>query len=180
MPGFRAPYAHGGQGAPAGNGGSGYGGLSSGNGSSGNAWGAGSAAGVSSGGAWGAGSVGGTPSDGAFAGAPAGGLGTGGSGAGSFGTDGPGGPFFPGASGGSFGPGFGTQPFFSPSTEAYLMAAPWQSAAMASAGGAVSLESRTEINVSGASSPDEVARRVAVEQDNINADLIRYAQGAAR
>ena len=50
----------------------------------------------------------------------------------------------------------------------------------ASAGGAVSLESRTEINVSGASSPDEVARRVAVEQDNINADLIRYAQGAAR
>lgn len=203
MPGFRAPYAHGGQGAPAGNGGSGYGGLSSGNGSSGNAWGAGSAAGVSSGGAWGAGSVGGTPSDGAFAGAPAGGLGTGGSGAGSFGADGPGGPFFPGASGGSFGgapgssgqgrapgggssraglfgPGFGTQPFFSPSTEAYLMAAPWQSAAMASAGGAVSLESRTEINVSGASSPDEVARRVAVEQDNINADLIRYAQGAAR
>ena len=189
MPGFRAPYAHGGQGAPAGNGGSGYGGLSSGNGSSGNAW--------------GAGSVGGTPSDGAFAGAPAGGLGTGGSGAGSFGADGPGGPFFPGASGGSFGgapgssgqgrapgggssraglfgPGFGTQPFFSPSTEAYLMAAPWQSAAMASAGGAVSLESRTEINVSGASSPDEVARRVAVEQDNINADLIRYAQGAAR
>ena len=184
MPGFRAPYAHGGQGAPAGNGGSGYGGLSSG-------------------GAWGAGSVGGTPSDGAFAGAPAGGLGTGGSGAGSFGADGPGGPFFPGASGGSFGgspgssgqgrapgggssraglfgPGFGTQPFFSPSTEAYLMAAPWQSAAMASAGGAVSLESRTEINVSGASSPDEVARRVAVEQDNINADLIRYAQGAAR
>ena len=203
MPGVRAPYAHGGQGAPAGNGGSGYGGLSSGNGSSGNAWGAGSAAGVSSGGAWGAGSVGGTPSDGAFAGAPAGGLGTGGSGAGSFGADGPGGPFFPGASGGSFGgapgssgqgrapgggssraglfgPGFGTQPFFSPSTEAYLMAAPWQSAAMASAGGAVSLESRTEINVSGASSPDEVARRVAVEQDNINADLIRYAQGAAR
>ena len=203
MPGFRAPYAHGGQGAPAGNGGSGYGGLSSGNGSSGNAWGAGSAAGVSSGGAWGAGSVGGTPSDGAFVGAPAGGLGTGGSGAGSFGADGPGGPFFPGASGGSFGgapgssgqgrapgggssraglfgPGFGTQPFFSPSTEAYLMAAPWQSAAMASAGGAVSLESRTEINVSGASSPDEVARRVAVEQDNINADLIRYAQGAAR
>lgn len=203
MPGFRAPYAHGGQGAPAGNGGSGYGGLSSGNGSSGNAWGAGSAAGVSSGGAWGAGSVGGTPSDGAFAGAPAGGLGTGGSGAGSFGADGPGGPFFPGASGGSFGgapgssgqgrapgggssraglfgPGFGTQPFFSPCTEAYLMAAPWQSAAMASAGGAVSLESRTEINVSGASSPDEVARRVAVEQDNINADLIRYAQGAAR
>ena len=203
MPGFRAPYAQGGQGAPAGNGGSGYGGLSSGNGSSGNAWGAGSAAGVSSGGAWGAGSVGGTPSDGAFAGAPAGGLGTGGSGAGSFGADGPGGPFFPGASGGSFGgapgssgqgrapgggssraglfgPGFGTQPFFSPSTEAYLMAAPWQSAAMASAGGAVSLESRTEINVSGASSPDEVARRVAVEQDNINADLIRYAQGAAR
>ena len=203
MPGFRAPYAHGGQGAPAGNGGSGYGGLSSGNGSSGNAWGAGSAAGVSSGGAWGAGSVGGTPSDGAFAGAPAGGLGTGGSGAGSFGADGPGGPFVPGASGGSFGgapgssgqgrapgggssraglfgPGFGTQPFFSPSTEAYLMAAPWQSAAMASAGGAVSLESRTEINVSGASSPDEVARRVAVEQDNINADLIRYAQGAAR
>ena len=203
MPGFRAPYAHGGQGAPAGNGGSGYGGLSSGNGSSGNAWGAGSAAGVSSGGAWGAGSVGGTPSDGAFAGAPAGGLGTGGSGAGSFGAVGPGGPFFPGASGGSFGgapgssgqgrapgggssraglfgPGFGTQPFFSPSTEAYLMAAPWQSAAMASAGGAVSLESRTEINVSGASSPDEVARRVAVEQDNINADLIRYAQGAAR
>lgn len=203
MPGFRAPYAHGGQGAPAGNGGSGYGGLSSGNGSSGNAWGAGSAAGVSSGGAWGAGSVGGTPSDGAFAGAPAGGLGTGGSGTGSFGADGPGGPFFPGASGGSFGgapgssgqgrapgggssraglfgPGFGTQPFFSPSTEAYLMAAPWQSAAMASAGGAVSLESRTEINVSGASSPDEVARRVAVEQDNINADLIRYAQGAAR
>ena len=203
MPGFRAPYAHGGQGAPAGNGGSGYGGLSSGNGSSGNAWGAGSAAGVSSGGAWGAGSVGGTPSDGAFAGAPAGGLGTGGSGAGSVGADGPGGPFFPGASGGSFGgapgssgqgrapgggssraglfgPGFGTQPFFSPSTEAYLMAAPWQSAAMASAGGAVSLESRTEINVSGASSPDEVARRVAVEQDNINADLIRYAQGAAR
>lgn len=198
MPGFRAPYAHGGQGVPAGNGGSGYGGLSSGN-----AWGAGSAAGVSSGGAWGAGSVGGTPSDGAFAGAPAGGLGTGGSGAGSFGADGPGGPFFPGASGGSFGgapgssgqgrapgggssraglfgPGFGTQPFFSPSTEAYLMAAPWQSAAMASAGGAVSLESRTEINVSGASSPDEVARRVAVEQDNINADLIRYAQGAAR
>ena len=198
MPGFRAPYAHGGQGAPAGNGGSGYGGLSSGN-----AWGAGSAAGVSSGGAWGAGSVGGTPSDGAFAGAPAGGLGTGGSGAGSFGADGPGGPFFPGASGGSFGgapgssgqgrapgggssraglfgPGFGTQPFFSPSTEAYLMAAPWQSAAMASAGGAVSLESRTEINVSGASSPDEVARRVAVEQDTINADLIRYAQGAAR
>ena len=198
MPGFRAPYAHGGQGTPAGNGGSGYGGLSSGN-----AWGAGSAAGVSSGGAWGAGSVGGTPSDGAFAGAPAGGLGTGGSGAGSFGADGPGGPFFPGASGGSFGgapgssgqgrapgggssraglfgPGFGTQPFFSPSTEAYLMAAPWQSAAMASAGGAVSLESRTEINVSGASSPDEVARRVAVEQDNINADLIRYAQGAAR
>ena len=184
MPGFRAPYAHGGQGAPAGNGGSGYGGLSSG-------------------GAWGAGSVGGTPSDGAFAGAPAGGLGTGGSGAGSFGADGPGGPFFPGASGGSFGgapgssgqgrapgggssraglfgPGFGTQPFFSPSTEAYLMAPPWQSAAMASAGGAVSLESRTEINVSGASSPDEVARRVAVEQDNINADLIRYAQGAAR
>lgn len=203
MPGFRAPYAHGGQGVPAGNGGSGYGGLSSGNGSSGNAWGAGSAAGVSSGGAWGAGSVGGTPSDGAFAGAPAGGFGTGGSGAGSFGADGPGGPFFPGASGGSFGgapgssgqgrapgggssraglfgPGFGTQPFFSPSTEAYLMAAPWQSAAMASAGGAVSLESRTEINVSGASSPDEVARRVAVEQDNINADLIRYAQGAAR
>ena len=203
MPGFHAPYAHGGQGVPAGNGGSGYGGLSSGNGSSGNAWGAGSAAGVSSGGAWGAGSVGGTPSDGAFAGAPAGGLGTGGSGAGSFGADGPGGPFFPGASGGSFGgapgssgqgrapgggssraglfgPGFGTQPFFSPSTEAYLMAAPWQSAAMASAGGAVSLESRTEINVSGASSPDEVARRVAVEQDNINADLIRYAQGAAR
>ena len=203
MPGFRTPYAHGGQGAPAGNGGSGYGGLSSGNGSSGNAWGAGSAAGVSSGGAWGAGSVGGTPSDGAFAGAPAGGLGTGGSGAGSFGADGPGGPFFPGASGGSFGgapgssgqgrapgggssraglfgPGFGTQPFFSPSTEAYLMAAPWQSAAMASAGGAVSLESRTEINVSGASSPDEVARRVAVEQENINADLIRYAQGAAR
>ena len=203
MPGFRAPYAHGGQGAPAGNGGSGYGGLSAGNGSSGNAWGAGSAAGGSSGGAWGAGSVGGTPSDGAFAGAPAGGLGTGGSGAGSFGADGPGGPFFPGASGGSFGgapgssgqgrapgggssraglfgPGFGTQPFFSPSTEAYLMAAPWQSAAMASAGGAVSLESRTEINVSGASSPDEVARRVAVEQDNINADLIRYAQGAAR
>ena len=190
MPGFRAPYAHGGQGAPAGNGGSGYGGLSSGN-----AWGAGSAAGVSSGGAWGAGSVGGTPSDGAFAGAPAGGLGTGGSGAGSFGADGPGGPFFPGAPGSSgqgrapgggssrpglFGPGFGTQPFFSPSTEAYLMAAPWQSAAMASAGGAVSLESRTEINVSGASSPDEVARRVAVEQDNINADLIRYAQGAAR
>lgn len=198
MPGFRAPYAHGGQGAPAGNGGSGYGGLSSGN-----AWGAGSAAGVSSGGAWGAGSVGGTPSDGAFAGAPAGGLGTGGSGAGGFGADGPGGPFFPGASGGSFGgapgssgqgrapgggssraglfgPGFGTQPFFSPSTEAYLMAAPWQSAAMASAGSAVSLESRTEINVSGASSPDEVARRVAVEQDNINADLIRYAQGAAR
>ena len=167
MPGFRAPYAHGGQGAPAGNGGSGYGGLSSGN-------------------AWGAGSVGG---------APAGGLGTGGSGAGSFGADGPGGPFFPGAPGSSgqgrapgggssraglFGPGFGTQPFFSPSTEAYLMAAPWQSAAMASAGGAVSLESRTEINVSGASSPDEVARRVAVEQDNINADLIRYAQGAAR
>ena len=203
MPGFRAPYAHGGQGAPAGNGGSGYGGLSSGNGSSGNAWGAGSAAGVSSGGAWRAGSVGGAPSDGAFAGAPAGGLGTGGSGAGGFGADGPGGPFFPGASGGSFGgapgssgqgrapgggssraglfgPGFGTQPFFSPSTEAYLMAAPWQSAAMASAGGAVSLESRTEINVSGASSPDEVARRVAVEQDNINADLIRYAQGAAR
>ena len=189
MPGFRAPYAHGGQGAPAGNGGSGYGGLSSGN-----AWGAGSAAGVSSGGAWGAGSVGGTPSDGAFAGAPAGGLGTGGSGAGSFGADGPGGSFggAPGSSGqgrapgggssrpGLFGPGFGTQPFFSPSTEAYLMAAPWQSAAMASAGGAVSLESRTEINVSGASSPDEVARRVAVEQDNINADLIRYVQGAAR
>ncbi len=55
-----------------------------------------------------------------------------------------------------------------------------EKAAMASAGGAVSLESRTEINVSGASSPDEVARRVAVEQDNINADLIRYAQGAAR
>ncbi|MFQ9867088.1 MAG: hypothetical protein ACLRWP_08875 [Bilophila wadsworthia] len=52
------------------------------------------------------------------------------------------------------------------------------SAAMVSAGGAVSLESR-RINVSGASSPDE-ARRVAVEQDNINADLIRYAQGAAR
>ncbi len=203
MPGFRAPYAHGGQSVPAGNGGSGYGGPSFGNGSSGNAWGAGSAAGVSSGGAWGAGSVGGTPSDGAFAGAPAGGLGTGGFGAGGFGADGSGGPFFPGASGGSFGgapgssgqgrapgggssraglfgPGFGTQPFFSPSTEAYLMAAPWQSAAMASAGGAVSLESRTEINVSGASSPDEVARRVAVEQDNINADLIRYAQGAAR
>lgn len=176
MPGFRAPYAHGGQSVPAGN-----------------DWGAGSAAGASSGGAWGAGSVGGTPSDGAFAGAPAGGFGAGGSG----------GPFFPGASGGSFGgapgssgqgrapgggssraglfgPGFGTQPFFSPSTEAYLMAAPWQSAAMASAGSAVSLESRTEINVSGASSPDEVARRVAVEQDNINADLIRYAQGAAR
>lgn len=186
MPGFRAPYAHGGQSVPAGN-----------------DRGAGSAAGASSGGAWGAGSVGGTPSDGAFAGAPAGGLGTGGLGAGGFGADGPGGPFFPGASGGSFGgapgssgqgrapgggssraglfgPGFGTQPFFSPSTEAYLMAAPWQSAAMASAGGAVSLESRTEINVSGASSPDEVARRVAVEQDNINADLIRYAQGAAR
>lgn len=198
MPGFRAPYAHGGQGVPAGNGGSGYGGPSFGNGSSGNAWGAGSAAGASSGGAWGAGSVGGTPSDGAFAGAPAGGFGAGG-----FGADGSGGPFFPGASGGSFGgapgssgqerapgggssraglfgPGFGTQPFFSPSTEAYLMAAPWQSAAMASAGSAVSLESRTEINVSGASSPDEVARRVAVEQDNINADLIRYAQGAAR
>ena len=176
MPGFRAPYAHGGQSVPAGN-----------------DRGAGSAAGASSGGAWGAGSVGGTPSDGAVAGAPAGG----------FGADGPGGPFFPGASGGSFGgapgssgqgrapgggssraglfgPGFGTQPFFSPSTEAYLMAAPWQSAAMASAGSAVSLESRTEINVSGASSPDEVARRVAVEQDNINADLIRYAQGAAR
>ena len=193
MPGFRAPYAHGGQSVPAGNGGSGYGGPSFGNGSSGNDWGAGSAAGASSGGAWGAGSVGGTPSDGAFAGAPAGGFGAGGSG----------GPFFPGASGGSFGgapgssgqerapgggssraglfgPGFGTQPFFSPSTEAYLMAAPWQSAAMASAGSAVSLESRTEINVSGASSPDEVARRVAVEQDNINADLIRYAQGAAR
>ena len=186
MPGFRAPYAHGGQSVPAGN-----------------DWGAGSAAGASSGGAWGAGSVGGTPSDGAFAGAPAGGLGTGGFGAGGFGADGSGGPFFPGASGGSFGgapgssgqgrapgggssraglfgPGFGTQPFFSPSTEAYLMAAPWQSAAMASAGSAVSLESRTEINVSGASSPDEVARRVAVEQDNINADLIRYAQGAAR
>ena len=203
MPGFRAPYAHGGQSVPAGNGGSGYGGPSFGNGSSGNAWGAGSAAGASSGGAWGAGSVGGTPSDGAFAGAPAGGLGTGGLGAGGFGADGSGGPFFPGASGGSFGgapgssgqgrapgggssraglfgPGFGTQPFFSPSTEAYLMAAPWQSAAMASAGSAVSLESRTEINVSGASSPDEVARRVAVEQDNINADLIRYAQGAAR
>lgn len=203
MPGFRAPYAHGGQSVPAGNGGSGYGGPSFGNGSSGNAWGAGSAAGASSGGAWGAGSVGGTPSDGAFAGAPAGGLGTGGFGAGGFGADGSGGPFFPGASGGSFGgapgssgqgrapgggssrtglfgPGFGTQPFFSPSTEAYLMAAPWQSAAMASAGSAVSLESRTEINVSGASSPDEVARRVAVEQDNINADLIRYAQGAAR
>lgn len=175
MPEFRAPYAHGGQGVPVGNGGSGYGGPSFGNGSSGNAWGAGSAAG-----------------------APAGGLGTGG-----FGADGSGGPFFPGASGGSFGgapgssgqgrapgggssraglfgPGFGTQPFFSPSTEAYLMAAPWQSAAMASAGSAVSLESRTEINVSGTSSPDEVARRVAVEQDNINADLIRYAQGAAR
>lgn len=175
MPEFRAPYAHGGQGVPVGNGGSGYGGPSFGNGSSGNAWGAGSAAG-----------------------APAGGLGTGG-----FGAGGSGGPFFPGASGGSFGgapgssgqgrapgggssraglfgPGFGTQPFFSPSTEAYLMAAPWQSAAMASAGSAVSLESRTEINVSGASSPDEVARRVAVEQDNINADLIRYAQGAAR
>lgn len=186
MPEFRAPYAHGGQGVPAGN-----------------AWGAGSAAGVSSGGAWGAGSVGGTPSDGAFAGAPAGGFGTGGFGAGGFGAGGSGGPFFPGASGGSFGgapgssgqgrapgggssraglfgPGFGTQPFFSPSTEAYLMAAPWQSAAMASAGSAVSLESRTEINVSGTSSPDEVARRVAVEQDNINADLIRYAQGAAR
>ena len=78
------------------------------------------------------------------------------------------------------GPASGRTPFFSPSTEAYLMAAPWQSAAMASAGSAVSLESRTEINVSGASSPDEVARRVAVEQDNINADPIRYAQGAAR
>lgn len=166
MPGFRAPYAHGGQGAPAGNGGSGYGGLSSGN-----AWGAGSAAGVSSGGAWGAGSVGGTPSDGASGGSFGGAPGSSGQGRA------PGG----GSSrAGLFGPGFGTQPFFSPSTEAYLMAAPWQSAAMASAGGAVSLESRTEINVSGASSPDEVARRVAVEQDNINADLIRYAQGAAR
>ena len=203
MPGFRAPYAHGGQGRPRRE----------------RRFrirrpflrerflreclGAGSAAGVSSGGAWRAGSVGGAPSDGAFAGAPAGGLGTGGSGAGSFGADGPGGPFFPGASGGSFGgaPGSSGQEgrrgaapparAFSgqasgrsrsspPSTEAYLMAAPWQSAAMASAGGAVSLESRTEINVSGASSPDEVARRVAVEQDNINADLIRYAQGAAR
>ena len=152
MPGFRAPYAHGGQGAPAGNGGSGYGGLSSGNGSSGNAWGAGSASGASGG------SFGGAPGSSGQGRAPGGGS----------------------SRAGLFGPGFGTQPFFSPSTEAYLMAAPWQSAAMASAGGAVSLESRTEINVSGASSPDEVARRVAVEQDNINADLIRYAQGAAR
>ena len=85
-----------------------------------------------------------------------------------------------GGSPGLFGASFKTQPFFSPSTDAYLMASPWQSAAMASNSHAVSLESKTEINVSGAGSPQEVARRVAAEQDNLNADLIRYAQGAVR
>ncbi len=80
---------------------------------------------------------------------------------------------------GLFRPDFRTQPFFSPSTQAYLTASPWQAAA-SSPGSAVSLESRTEINVSGAGSPEEVARRVAVEQGNINADLIRHVQGAAR
>lgn len=163
MPEFGVPYAAG-QGA-----GAGYGGF-------GSPAGAGSAGGGFSGG------VSGTSPSGAYpSGAhPSGTSASGGSASGMGSSGGAARRATGGGSPGLFGANLKTQPFFSPSTDAYLMASPWQSAAMASSSRAVSLDAKTEINVSGTSSPQEVARRVAAEQDNLNADLIRYAQGAVR
>lgn len=197
MPGFGIPYAHdgpgvagyGGSGGPAGYG---FPGADSAAGGSfrgvppEGGWGAGPSGGVLPGGVPGAGGSGGGASGAYPSGTyPSGAYPSGGHPSGAAGPSGISGAGRRASGGGSprsgiFGADFRMQPFFPPSTDAYLTAAPWQSAAMAGGRQAVSLEARTEINVSGAGSPQEVARRVAAEQDNLNADLIRYAQGAAR
>lgn len=42
------------------------------------------------------------------------------------------------------------------------------------------IDAKTEITVNGAQSPAETAKNVARQQTNVNADLVRHAQGAAR
>lgn len=44
----------------------------------------------------------------------------------------------------------------------------------------VDINAKTEINVYGAQDPQAVGRQVAAAQNNVNADMVRYAQGAAR
>lgn len=44
----------------------------------------------------------------------------------------------------------------------------------------VDIRAKTEINVYGAQDPQAVGRQVAAAQNNANADMVRYAQGAAR
>ena len=43
-----------------------------------------------------------------------------------------------------------------------------------------SVKVEAEITVNGAQSPAETAKNVARQQTNVNADLVRHAQGAAR
>lgn len=42
----------------------------------------------------------------------------------------------------------------------------------------VNLDVKTDINVNGVDNPEETARRVAAQQDHVNADLVRHTKGA--
>lgn len=63
---------------------------------------------------------------------------------------------------------------------AVLAPTPSQQASMTETNKRVSIEAKTEINVSGSQNPAETAQYVAKQQDNVNADLVRHTQGALR
>ena len=70
-------------------------------------------------------------------------------------------------------------PYMPPSGPAIVPTAA-QRANMTTNNRSVKVEAKTEITVNGAQSPAETAKNVARQQTNVNADLVRHAQGAAR
>lgn len=70
-------------------------------------------------------------------------------------------------------------PYMPPSGPAIVPTAT-QRANMTTNNRSMKIDAKTEITVNGAPSPAETAQKVAGAQKNINADLVRHAQGAAR
>lgn len=70
-------------------------------------------------------------------------------------------------------------PYMPPSGPAIVPTAA-QRANMTTNNRSMKIDAKTEITVNGAQSPAETAKNVARQQTNVNADLVRHAQGAAR
>ena len=70
-------------------------------------------------------------------------------------------------------------PYMPPSGPAIVPTAA-QRANMTTNNRSMKIDAKTEITVNGAQSPAETAKNVARQQTNVNADLVRHAQGAAQ